>query len=244
VKMVKGKIFKLSLILNLILLLFVLNNVVFHLGIKRIAEVFLRENKIVNLSKGYEKNPAYGLAIRLYDVYSPRKVNIVMLGDSITAAVDWNELLGRTDVANRGVGGDSPEGFLNRLEHVYKLSPKICFVQATGNDMLGVPVREIYGVYLHIVAGLKNHNITPVIQAALYRSIKDSEEVNRRIAQLNEMLKQFAQDNQVEFLDLNEVVSENHQLKAEYTYDGIHMTADGYKLWSAQVLSVIKKYHL
>jgi hypothetical protein len=29
-----------------------------------------------------------------------------MLGNSLTAGVDWNELLDRPDIANRGIGGD------------------------------------------------------------------------------------------------------------------------------------------
>ncbi|OQA53706.1 MAG: GDSL-like Lipase/Acylhydrolase [Candidatus Omnitrophica bacterium ADurb.Bin292] len=238
----KEKKLKLSLLFNLIFLLFFLNHFVFHLGIKRVVEVFLRENKIVDMPMGYEKNPAYGLAIRLYDAYLPREANIVMLGDSITAAVDWNELLGRADVANRGIGGDNPEGFLNRLDYVYKLSPKICFLQASGNDILGMPIKDIYGIYLQIVAELKKHDIIPVIQAALHRSIKDSEESSRRITKLNEMLKQFAQEKQVDFLDLNEVLSEKKQLKSKYTYDGIHLTAAGYKLWREAISPIIKKY--
>jgi lysophospholipase L1-like esterase len=105
-----------------------------------------------------------------------------------------------------------------------------------------MPIKDIYGIYLQIVAELKKHDIIPVIQAALHRSIKDSEESNRRITKLNEMLKQFAQENQVDFLDLNEVLSEKKQLKSKYTYDGIHLTAAGYKLWREAISPIIKKY--
>ena len=41
-----------------------------------------------------------------------------MLGDSITAAADWNALLPSFDVANRGTSGDTTEDVLGRIENI------------------------------------------------------------------------------------------------------------------------------
>jgi lysophospholipase L1-like esterase len=69
---------------------------------------------------------------------------IVMLGDSITAGVEWNELLGIPNIANRGIGSDTTEGFYNRLENIYKIKPKICFIMGGINDIgYGIPVETI-----------------------------------------------------------------------------------------------------
>ncbi len=46
---------------------------------------------------------------------SNNSYKIAMLGDSITNGCAWNELLKRTDVINRGIGGDTTTGMV-RLE--------------------------------------------------------------------------------------------------------------------------------
>ena len=68
----------------------------------------------------------------LFKIYNPVKINIVMLGNSITWGVNWNELLSRTDVANRGIPCEKTEDFLYRLDDIYKLKPKICFIMGGG----------------------------------------------------------------------------------------------------------------
>lgn len=98
--------------------------------------------------------------VEIYKLYKKRTVNVVMLGDSLMSSVDWNELLGRDDVANRSLGGDYTDGFLTRLESVYDLNPKICFVMGGVNDLPETSIVEVYGNFQSIVEGLISHNIT------------------------------------------------------------------------------------
>src|SRR5690242_16816098 len=44
--------------------------------------------------------------------------DVVMLGDSITEGVDWHELFRDQRLLNRGIGGDTSAGVLNRLDEV------------------------------------------------------------------------------------------------------------------------------
>ena len=73
----------------------------------------------------YEKQPSYIRQVDLYTSYH-KEGTIVMLGNSITFGVNWNELLNRTDIANRGISGDITLGMSNRLEFVLNSNPKIC----------------------------------------------------------------------------------------------------------------------
>ncbi len=50
--------------------------------------------------------------------------NIVMLGNSLTNRISWNELLGRDDVANRGIGSDITAGFTHRINFAFNVNPK------------------------------------------------------------------------------------------------------------------------
>src|SRR3954451_1058356 len=44
--------------------------------------------------------------------------DVVMLGDSITEGIDWHELFPHVRILNRGIGGDTSAGVLNRLDEV------------------------------------------------------------------------------------------------------------------------------
>src|SRR5210317_515488 len=80
--------------------------------------------------------------------YQPKIIRIVMLGDSITAFVNWRDLLSRYDVANRGVGGDTTKGIINRLSDIYKLDPEICFIMVGINDLdQGLSVSKVFMNY-------------------------------------------------------------------------------------------------
>ena len=49
----------------------------------------------------------YELKVELFKSFPDAKSDIVFLGNSITAGTDWMELLGRTDVRNRGISGEA-----------------------------------------------------------------------------------------------------------------------------------------
>lgn len=102
----------------------------------------------------------------LYDIYLTKKANIVMLGDSITYFVDWNELLGINDIINRGIRSDNTFGVLARLDSIKKLNPELCFIMIGINHIAEkIPVNIVYGNYLLIINSLKENNIKPVIQS-------------------------------------------------------------------------------
>ena len=53
---------------------------------------------------------------------------------------------------------------------------------------------------------------------------------NQRISEANAGVKQLASKHGAQFLDLNTgITDEKGNLKAEYTVEGMHMYADGYK---------------
>jgi lysophospholipase L1-like esterase len=94
-----------------------------------------------------------------------------MLGDSITEGVAWNELLGISGIANRGIGGDTTEGIIGRLPNIYELNPEMCFIMAGINDIRkNIPVEIIIKNTDQIIGDLENHGIEVIIQSTLYVS--------------------------------------------------------------------------
>ena len=210
----------------------------------------------------YKKNINYQRQINLYKINKIKQADIVMLGNSLTHGANWNELLGRKNVVERGIVSDVVEGFYHRMSYIYKLKPKIVFVLGGLNDIFSwTPVEKIYKYYVKIINGLKSRKIIPVIQSTLYAGkkwgkawieqnhpelnvAKYNSGRNDEVDKLNKMLENFAKVNKIEFIDLNSLMSRGHYLKPELTYDGVHLNAAGYKIWAKEVDKILKKHKL
>ena len=195
----------------------------------------------------YLNNPNYKLEIGKYKHYKMKQADIVMLGNSLTHGVNWNELLGRESISEQGIPSDITEGILNRMKYVYKVNPKICFVMVGVNDVFSwIPTETIFLNYKKIVENLKSKNIIPVIQLVLYaeRNYQQAENRNKEIAKLNKLLLDYSKKNNVECINLNKKMSRANFLKSSLTYDGIHLNGSGFKYWGREVDEILRKYSL
>lgn len=210
----------------------------------------------------YMKNSVYPLKIELFEIYKKIPADIVMLGDSRTDGVNWNELLGRPNIVSRGIPSDVTEGFLARMEYVYNLEPKYCIVQGGLNDIYNwTAVEKIYQNYVRIISGLRSKEIKPILQSVIYagkiwgkdylvrtNSKLKAEDVNKErnqeIEKLNRMLKSYAKRNNIIYIDLNADMSFRGFLKDELTHDGVHLNARGYKIWGRKIDEVLTELGL
>ena len=56
------------------------------------------------------------------------------------------------------------------------------------------------------------------------------------------MLKNYANENKIDFVDINELLSIEGSLREEFTYDGVHLLGPGYAKWRDKILPVISKH--
>jgi len=190
----------------------------------------------------YDMNPVYKSETERF-MRSDEKSDIVMFGNSITSQADWNELLGREDIVNRGISGDITEGMLKRIRSVLKVKPKYCFLMGGINDITRrVPYEETLSNLKTIAEILKTNGIIPVMQSVLYTESRffSSDYNNPIVTKLNDDIMEFCSENRIDFLDLNRFLSENNSLKAEYTDDGLHLNAKGYEVWGKVLNSYLK----
>ena len=195
----------------------------------------------------YLQNKNYALQTALFDLYATQQTDVVMLGNSLTQWVDWNELLGRKNIANRGIASDVTAGYLHRLDQIYRLKPKLCFIEGGINDLYAnVPVDGVVENYVKIVEALQAKNIIPIIQSTLFVSPKwhNAVEKNKEVAELNNRLAEFAKEHSIEFINLNAVMSTNNLLRDELTHDGVHLIAAGYKIWGDEVGKILLRHGL
>ncbi|MCK6615638.1 MAG: GDSL-type esterase/lipase family protein [Ignavibacteriaceae bacterium] len=193
----------------------------------------------------YKKNPNYNLETDFYKIYKKKQADIVFLGNSITKGVSWPELLGRDNVAGRGIPSDVLEGMLARTETVLSLRPKIIFIMAGINDIYNwLPVETISEQYTRLISEFREKGIRVVVQSTLYVSPRwpNAADRNREVEKLNTLMQSWCKQNGVDFLDLNPGLSISKFLREELTYDGIHLKAEGYRLWGREIEKLLIKY--
>lgn len=198
--------------------------------------------KSVFISYSYLDNPNYLTRTEYFSSDTAQK-SIVMLGNSLTSRMDWNKLLNRHDVANRGIGSDITEGFVNRMNTVVGLKPQICFVEGGVNDLArNIPVDEIIKNLRFIINTLKSESIIPVLTTVTYvsRDYRKSGFFNRKVKRLNKALLFLAKQSHVYVIDLNPSLTDGRYLKKEHAEaDGIHLKPDSYLIWRDEIINVL-----
>lgn len=214
---------------------------------------------IAQSNNNYLNNPIYQRQLEFYKIYKPVNPRIVMLGNSLTHGVDWNNLLGRNDVVEMGIVSDILSGYFNRIHYVTELKPQICFILGGLNDIYQwIPVETIFDDYVKVVERLRRSGITVIIQSTLYagrdwgkdwlaannpeaNAAEINKERNTQVDRLNMLLRNYSVKNSIEYIDLNTLMSRGNYLRSEITYDGVHLNAAGYKIWGREVEKVLKK---
>lgn len=187
---------------------------------------------------------------------------ILFVGSSLMEQFPIYEFLQDFDlpykIYNRGIGGYTSRELLeNMQECVYALKPAYVFINIGTND-LNEPnycQEDLIQTYTLILQGIRSNlpqsklfllayypvntkagSRIPYIKAIMeYRT-------NARIQAANEAVRQLADRFDAQFLDLNgPLTDEQGELKAEYTIEGMHMYANGYKLILDQLLPVLKE---
>jgi lysophospholipase L1-like esterase len=236
---------KLSLLLNLVLGIALAG--IFLMQYQRKQEEQKRVAEEAAKRHLFSDNPQYTEQTGFYTLFRSQ-ANIVMLGDSHYYRIHWNELLGRSDVANRGIGSDITEGYLNRMNSVLSAGPKICFIEGGGNDIFWkVPVDTILQHIRQITHILKAHQVTPVLTALFFAGHdfihNDSSKYNNQVALLNEGLHRMALTDTLPIIDINSLlIDKDRYLRKEFVRgDGIHLTSAAYAIWRDSVNAVLRQ---
>lgn len=194
-------------------------------------------------------NSHYKERQELFATLPVQKKAIVFLGNSITEAGKWNEILPGKPVQNRGISGDNTFGVLARLPQIVAAKPAKIFLLIGVNDLKReVPVDVIISNYQQMVKMVKTgspktklylQSVLPVNDTILIEPFRKV--TNANVAKLNEALQQLAKDNGYDYVNLHEPFADDKgQLKRKDTPDGLHLKIGAYTIWVNYLRS--KKY--
>jgi len=176
------------------------------------------------------------------------KQTIVFIGDSLTEFFDWQERFPAYKVFNLGIAGETIEGLCGRMDRIDRVlrnagrEPDVIFVM-TGINNVAMEDYEIIGGYRQVITAIAGAygKSKLVIQSILPVRLPWID--NTIILQLNESLKQMAEDVKAEYLDLYSIfINPVSGPKKEYLLDdGVHVSDKGYEAWSAAVQDFLKQ---
>jgi lysophospholipase L1-like esterase len=204
--------------------------------------VWESRQQFMELARDPTQRASYQHRLTLFDQLKTGPT-VVMLGDSITQWGEWNELIG-PQVANRGIGGDTSDALLKRLERSVPASATTVVIMIGLNDLKtpGWTPERSASTVRQIVARLKGRRV--ILQAVLRVSDR---KLSKRIEALNAELWRICAAESAEalegceWLDLNPVLTPDGALTSDLTRDGRHLNGRGYALWAEALKPVLDK---
>ncbi len=172
---------------------------------------------------------------------------VVFFGDSITEFLSVGDWYGEysvrsgKEVYNRGIGGDTTNRLFERARDNVTCIKPCAVVILIGTNDIGIGFdgdfvkNNIEKTLFLIKADCPDCKI---ILQAIYPVIdgKAGKRANRTILETNKKLKMLSEKYGVTYLDLTDILSDkNGNLKEEYTYDGLHLSAAGYEATTKEI---------
>ena len=171
---------------------------------------------------------------------------IIFLGDSLTDGCDIAKYYGEYRASNRGIGGDTTAGLIDRLQvSAYDAHPQVIVLLIGGNDILGgKSLDSVCENYDTIIMGIRQHQPdTKIVWCSLSPLGKDWAKHNDTVISCNESIRGFAGDYGCAFVDIFTPLCDTRtgEIFDEYTVEGVHFTDAGYKVVSAAVKEALRE---
>ena len=213
-----------------------------------LAAVIVLTCLLVQKKSQKEANLYYDSKCQSYAVQNQNlaKGQIVFIGDSITDLYVLDDHYADLPLAvyNRGIGGDTTDGVLGRLQvSVFDLAPSKVVLMIGTNDVNGgvdndVILQRYERIIDSIFAALPEVELycMSVIpqnkQLETYSSVR-VEKTTQVIRQLNPQIQALAEEKGATYLDLFSLLAdENHHLIEAYSDDGLHLNVAGLEVWT------------
>lgn len=181
----------------------------------------------------------YTSRLETFRGYPDSKNDIIFLGNSITHYAEWSELFPGKQVRNRGISGDITFGVLERLDEITSGKPAKVFILIGINDISrNIPAEIIAENYRRIIQRIQKESprtriffntLLPVNNTFTSRAHFNKDD---QIALVNQKLQKIGVEKNITVIDIHPAfLDKDGRLDKKYTYDGLHINNEGYKLW-------------
>ncbi len=166
---------------------------------------------------------------------------IVFLGSSIIEEGEWAGLFPDVEILNRGIGSDTTEGVLKRLDQIIDSRPSKVFVYIGGNDFsrLGDTPGEAWGRVQEIVQELRAS--LPDTELYLHTLFPREARHAGNIEAFNDLVRERGKASGALVVDVYPwFLGANGAIDPEYANDGIHLSGEAYQIWADRIRSFVQ----
>lgn len=200
-------------------------------------------NKVNDRDYPLEVSDYYKHRVSIFRSLPESYAQIIMLGNSLNNNALWSELFPMGYIVNRGISGDVIEGVHQRLDEIMGDYPDKIFLITGTNDLVNDPevtALQVYDRYEKLILDImeKIPSAELYVQSILPLNPKSKfyEGFNDRASEINKLLEAGSGRYGYFFLDIASVLSdEKGDLRDDCTTDGIHLSANGYFYWAAEL---------
>jgi len=177
--------------------------------------------------------------VNLFKALPHSTSDIVFLGTSLTQGFPVEEMFLDCRIKNRGIGGNTIDNILNRLEEVTNGKPAKIFLEVGTNDIKPTcNIDSIFNKFVIIIKTLKKE--TPLTKIYIQSVLPFGRNNAPNIEMYNAWIKSYCTKNGLIFINLYPFFLQDGSLKKELTTDGTHLNSNGYLLWKAILTPYIK----
>lgn len=181
--------------------------------------------------------------VQFEQLSSIREGSWVVLGDSLVEEGLWGEWLAPSIVYNRGISGIGISGIRKYVSRMPDGKYRV-FVMIGINDLMrGKNVNELFEDYKALLSQLHAKGIEVILSSTLFVGKEKPQFINTDVLEFNKMICRYANEKKIHFLNLNASLAPLGYLEEKYTVDGIHLNAQGYRIWVNEMKKVMKVEH-
>ena len=169
------------------------------------------------------------------------QAELVLVGDSLTQAGDWQSWLPGERVRNLGVAGDTTDDVIARMSDIIEARPATVCLMIGTNDLAWRRSVE------HVVRNVETTLVTlrkelPETRILVQSVLPRGREFADQIRDINRHLWQFAPTVHAGWLDLWPAFAlEDGELNPAYSEDRLHLNQEGYRVWAAELANGLER---
>jgi len=171
-------------------------------------------------------------------------MNILFIGDSLIEYFDWQQRFPDHKVGNFGNAGESVQGLLSRVMMIgesFKDADMIFIMSGINNIAMGD--NDFIGFYKVIIERLQSAYPEADIIANSLLPVNMEFIQNDTVKKVNEALQELAKETGIELLNIHSrfVDTKGRVIKEYLLEDGVHISNEGYVVWSRAVEEIINR---
>lgn len=171
------------------------------------------------------------------------RFDVVFLGDSITWGSDFRTFFPEKTICNLGYPGDNLDGLMLRIPSVIGAMPQQLFVMGGINGLKIQPKRVFENKMCLLVEKLRESLPQTSIYLLSVLPVNDGfgkkRVSNEKIIWANSRIRDIAERNNCEYVDVWERIQQDGILPTQYTIDGLHLNEKGYEVWAGVIKPLI-----